>query len=86
MMLPHHVRWFESLPLTLKIAAGVKLFHGSPTDDLTYPLDTVEQTGARPYNAARGSGYGTTKVALTPLSRAPLNVPASGRGDLRPWR
>jgi predicted phosphodiesterase len=48
MKLPHHVRWFESLPLTLKIAAGVKLFHGSPSDDLTYLLDTVDETGARP--------------------------------------
>jgi len=28
---------------------------------------------------AEGSRYGTTKVALTPLSRAPLNVPLPGR-------
>jgi diadenosine tetraphosphatase ApaH/serine/threonine PP2A family protein phosphatase len=52
MMLPHHVTWFESLPLTLEIAAGVTLFHGLPTDDLTYLLDTVDETGARPATEA----------------------------------
>lgn len=52
MMLPHHVTWFESLPLTLKLAAGVTLCHGSPTDDLTYLLDTVEEAGARPATEA----------------------------------
>jgi predicted phosphodiesterase len=51
-MLPHHVTWFESLPLTLTIAAGVLAFHGSPTDDLTYLLDTVDEAGARPATEA----------------------------------
>jgi diadenosine tetraphosphatase ApaH/serine/threonine PP2A family protein phosphatase len=49
---PHHVTWFQSLPLTLKVADGVLLFHGSPTDDLTYLLDTLDETGARPATEA----------------------------------
>lgn len=43
-----HAAWLASLPLTLELAGGVLAFHGSPTDDLTYLLDTVEETGARP--------------------------------------
>jgi len=43
-----HRAWLASLPLTLEVADGVLAFHGSPTDDLTYLLETVEETGARP--------------------------------------
>lgn len=43
-----HRAWLASLPLTLEIADGVLAFHGSPTDDLTYLLETVEEHGARP--------------------------------------
>jgi predicted phosphodiesterase len=39
--------WLASLPLTLEIAPRVLAFHGSPTNDLTYLLDTVDPTGAR---------------------------------------
>jgi diadenosine tetraphosphatase ApaH/serine/threonine PP2A family protein phosphatase len=46
-MLPSHRAWFESLPLTIEVAPGVLAFHGSPTDDLTYLLDTIVATGAR---------------------------------------
>jgi len=42
-----HRAWLASLPLTLQIAPQVLAFHGSPTNDLTYLLDTVERTGAR---------------------------------------
>jgi predicted phosphodiesterase len=51
-MLPNHLTWFESLPLTLTVAPGVQIFHGSPTDDLTYLLDTVDEAGARPATEA----------------------------------
>ena len=44
---PEHLAWLASLPLTLELAVGVLAFHGSPSDDLTYLLETVEQTGAR---------------------------------------
>lgn len=37
-----HRAWMASLPLTLELADGVLAFHGSPTDDLTYLLETVE--------------------------------------------
>ncbi len=56
--LPHetitaeHRAWLASLPLTQQVAGGVLAFHGSPTDDLTYLLETVEPTGARPATQA----------------------------------
>ncbi len=43
-----HRAWLTSLPLTLEVADGVLAFHGSPTNDLTYLLETVEEDGARP--------------------------------------
>ncbi|MCU1607324.1 MAG: metallophosphoesterase, partial [Modestobacter sp.] len=43
-----HREWLAGLPLTLEVAEGVLAFHGSPTDDLTYLLETVEVSGARP--------------------------------------
>jgi len=44
--------WLASLPATRWVAEGVLAFHGSPTDDLTYLLETVEPTGARPATEA----------------------------------
>ena len=41
-----HRAWLASLPLTLEVAPGALAFHGSPTDDLTYLLDTVTPEGA----------------------------------------
>jgi hypothetical protein len=43
-----HREWLAGLPLTLEPADGVLAFHGSPTDDLTYLLETVTPQGARP--------------------------------------
>ena len=40
--------WLASLPETLELAPGVLAFHGSPADDLTYLLETVELSGVRP--------------------------------------
>lgn len=40
--------WMASLPLTRQVVPGVLAFHGSPTDDLVYLLETVEPTGVRP--------------------------------------
>jgi len=45
---PQHLSWLASLPLRLELANGVLAFHGSPTDDRTYLLETVEHAGARP--------------------------------------
>jgi predicted phosphodiesterase len=47
-----HRAWLASLPLTVSPAPGVLAFHGSPTDDLVYLLETVEPTGARPATEA----------------------------------
>src|SRR4051812_41063296 len=46
-----HRQWMAGLPLALEVAAGVLAFHGSPTDDLTYLLETVTPCGARPATA-----------------------------------
>jgi predicted phosphodiesterase len=43
-----HREWLTGLPLVLEVADGVLAFHGSPADDLTYLLETVEVSGARP--------------------------------------
>jgi predicted phosphodiesterase len=43
-----HREWLATLPLTLAPAPGVLAFHGSPTDDLVYLLETVDPDGARP--------------------------------------
>ena len=40
--------WLASLPLTREVGDGVLAFHGSPTNDLTYLLETVAEVGARP--------------------------------------
>jgi diadenosine tetraphosphatase ApaH/serine/threonine PP2A family protein phosphatase len=47
-----HRAWLAALPRTLDVADGVLAFHGSPTDDLTYLLDTVTPGGARPATGA----------------------------------
>ena len=41
-------RWMSRLPLIAEPAPGVLAFHGIPTHDQTYLLDTVTPTGARP--------------------------------------
>ncbi|SOE02370.1 metallophosphoesterase family protein [Blastococcus haudaquaticus] len=47
-----HRAWLAGLPLTLRPADDVLAFHGSPTDDLVYLLETVEPGGARPATEA----------------------------------
>jgi predicted phosphodiesterase len=43
-----HRAWLAGLPVVAEVAEGVLAFHGSPTDDLTYLLETVDPDGARP--------------------------------------
>jgi predicted phosphodiesterase len=47
-----HRAWLAGLPTTLHVADGVLAFHGSPTDDLVYLLETVDPDGARPATEA----------------------------------
>ena len=44
---PAHRAWLAGLPLTLELPGDVLAFHGAPTDDLLYLLETVEPTGLR---------------------------------------
>ncbi|HYF72898.1 MAG TPA: metallophosphoesterase family protein, partial [Nocardioides sp.] len=39
--------WLRSLPARVEVAPGVLAFHGAPTDDLCYLLETVEPGGLR---------------------------------------
>lgn len=43
-----HRSWLAALPPTARPAPGVLAFHGSPTDDLVYLLETVDPGGVRP--------------------------------------
>jgi putative phosphoesterase len=45
---PQHLAWIESLPETLWLNDDILLVHGSPDNDITYFLETVDETGARP--------------------------------------
>src|SRR4051812_19044863 len=47
-----HREWMATLPLTLEPVPGVLAFHGSPSDDLVYLLETVDENGARPATEA----------------------------------
>jgi predicted phosphodiesterase len=47
-----HRAWLAGLPRTLEVGDGVLAFHGSPTDDLVYLLETVDPSGARPATEA----------------------------------
>ena len=40
--------WLAALPLTAEVAPRALAFHGTPTNDTEYLLETVEQSGARP--------------------------------------
>lgn len=40
--------WLRSMPATYRLASDVLLCHGTPTDDLTYLLETIVPTGVRP--------------------------------------
>src|SRR4051812_474203 len=40
-----HRAWLAGLPMTLEVADGVLAFHGTPTDDLLYLLETVDASG-----------------------------------------
>ncbi|MEM5330626.1 metallophosphoesterase family protein [Paraburkholderia sp. JHI2823] len=42
------MEWMRNLPTTLRIENDVLLVHGTPGDDLTYFLETVEESGCRP--------------------------------------
>ena len=71
--------WLTGLPVTLELAPGVLAFHGTPTDDLMYLLETVEPTGIRSATdeevLERLGGFGSWPLLLcghTHLPRARL--------------
>lgn len=43
----HHRRWLAEMPLTAEIRPDVLAFHGTPTSDTEYLLDTITPDGAR---------------------------------------
>lgn len=44
----HHRLWLARMPLTAEVGPGVLAFHGTPTSDTEYLLETVTPEGARP--------------------------------------
>jgi predicted phosphodiesterase len=75
-MTPEQLAWFASLPLTRTVADGVLAFHGSPTDDLRYLLETVDAAGLRRATAdevgerlAGSDGYALLLCGHTHLQR-----------------
>jgi predicted phosphodiesterase len=64
-----HRRWMSLLPLTAEPAPGVLAFHGTPTYDTQYLLDTVGPNGAHPATRdevlARLGEYATTPLLLS---------------------
>lgn len=47
-LLPEHLAWMNSFPSTLAIGDDVFLCHGTPSSDLDYFLETVNETGCSP--------------------------------------
>lgn len=43
-----HLVWLRSLPKTWELTANVYLCHGTPTSDLQYFLESVDENGLRP--------------------------------------
>ena len=61
-MTPDMLAWIRSLPPDLRIDGCVLLCHGTPTSDLQYFMESVDERGARMANAAevaarRGNAY-----------------------------
>lgn len=57
----NHLRWLTDLPVTAEVAPGILAFHGSPSNDVEYLLETVIPEGVRPATASevtqRLTGY-----------------------------
>jgi predicted phosphodiesterase len=58
--------WLASFPDTLVVAGDVLMCHGTPTSDVDYLLDTVDETGCRPALPAeveeRAAGYSASLI------------------------
>ncbi|GAA3595682.1 metallophosphoesterase family protein [Klugiella xanthotipulae] len=77
-MTAEHLRWFASLPLACEPAPGVLMFHGTPNDDATYLLESVDTDGARAATADEvverlgewSSGWGLMLCGHTHIPRS----------------
>lgn len=57
-LLPHHVDWLESLPVSMALNSDIWLCHGTPDSDLQYWLETVVP------GFAQGQGTGLRVATL----------------------
>ena len=57
-LLPHHVDWLESLPVSMALNSDIWLCHGTPDSDLQYWLETVVP------GFAQGQGTGVRAATL----------------------
>jgi predicted phosphodiesterase len=66
--------WLAALPPSVRFGDEVLLCHGTPDDDLTYLLETIEPTGLRPATAAEVAqrlGGDSAKLTLCGHSHQP---------------
>lgn len=69
--------WLESLPATLQLSDDVMLVHGTPTSDLVYFLESVDENGIRPATLAEvkeRAGSVTAPVILCGHTHVPRAV------------
>jgi predicted phosphodiesterase len=63
---PHHFSWIAELPEKLWLSDDVLLVHGTPQNDASYFLETVEEDGVRPASAeeiqSRAEGIRATLI------------------------
>jgi len=59
------LEWLKSLPQTTTLEPGVLLCHGTPSSDVTYFLETVENESVRPASSAEvNARMGSTTASL----------------------
>jgi predicted phosphodiesterase len=69
--------WLANLPATYRLDHEILLCHGTPTDDLTYLLETIEPTGVRPAThdeVAGRVGDGDARLILCGHSHQPRTM------------
>ena len=87
-LLPHHVDWLESLPVSMALNSDIWLCHGTPDSDLQYWLETVvpgfaqgQGTGVRAATLAEAIarlGHATHPVVLCGHTHVPRLMQCGG--------
>jgi predicted phosphodiesterase len=85
---PRHRDWLAAMPRCLELPGGVLLFHGTPTRDDVYLLETVHATGvvslATPEEIAARLGVVPQKLLLCGHTHIPRAVAHAGQLIVNP--